>query len=724
MVDIVETQEEILEDIPSTLIPLNEEQLRKKLNRSDLYSFIREKFEFASNDRIQHETIWLAALRAYRGVYSADELQNIAAAQQRNPGSSSAFVKISKTKVLASYGQILDVLFADDSFPLSVKPTTEPSGAAKNIFIVPDQIEEVLDSSSGDIIGFEGDGREIEAGATQDSLFAGLQDKLKGLLQGKSAIEGNSPSPEFPEFSPAEEAANEMNKLIQDQLEESNGKFALRKCTQESVIYGSGIIKGPLPFQATQHVYERDEDGGLIYSPKLKLTPKIQHVSIWNAYPDPDALNQDDMSFFIERHLMDRSKLRSLKRNLSFDKDAIDTILKQKPDHTPEDWEQQIRDNKQSPNSARYEILEYWGWLDEELAARLDLDFDQDKEIQVNVWVSMGEVLKVVINPLIPQNIPYHIVPYEEHPYQIWGIGVPENMNDSQAIINGHWRLAIDNLKFAGNVVFEVNQNQLVPGQDMTTHPGKIWLTQGGAPGQSIFATKYPDTSQSHMVAIDRARQFVDEETGIPSFSHGSTNVTGATRTSSGMSMLMAAASGATRTVIKNYDHYLLKPLGESIFHWNMQFNEENINIRGDINIVANGTSSLLQREVKSQRLLTFLQTAASNPATAPLADYTYILEEIAKSLDLDPEKVINSPERAKMFAELIQLSQQQAEGGPQGGNQQGTGTQGASTTGPQGQGGSGEAAAGANPADTSGVGGGNIGVGNVPQPGESTFSG
>ena len=46
------------------------------------------------------------------------------------------------------------------------------------------------------------------------------------------------------------------------------------------------------------------------------------------------------------------------------------------------------------------------------------------------------------------------------------------------------------------------------------------------------------------------------------------------TRTASGMSMLLGASSLNIKTVIKNIDDFLLKPLGEAFFHWNMQFIE------------------------------------------------------------------------------------------------------------------------------------------------------
>ena len=138
-----------------------------------------------------------------------------------------------------------------------------------------------------------------------------------------------------------------------------------------------------------------------------------------------------------------------------------------------------------------------------------------------------------------------------------------------------------------------------------------------------------------------------------------------------------------------------------------MQFNEKS-EIIGDINIKARGTSSLMMKEVRSQRLMTFMQTA-SNPSLAPFVKWHTILREIAKTLDIDPDKVINDPEKAAIFAQIMGMvngiRENQGNGGQPGMAQ------------------SGGVPSGANPKDTNGSGNSNIGVGSVPQPGEAGFS-
>ena len=83
-----------------------------------------------------------------------------------------------------------------------------------------------------------------------------------------------------------------------------------------------------------------------------------------------------------------------------------------------------------------------------------------------------------------------------------------------------------------------------------------------------------------------------------------------------------------------------------------MQFNFDP-EIKGDLEVKARGTESLMANEVRSQRLMGFLQVA-SNPALAPFAKFDYIIREIAKAMDLDPEKVTNDMREAAIQAELL----------------------------------------------------------------------
>ena len=640
-----------------------------------LVAEINNKFKAASDKRQDDEDRWLQAYHNYRGKY----YKNIQFTEREK---SRVFVKVTKTKVLAAYGQIIDVLFGTGKFPLIIQETKIPEGISEYAHLNPMKekmgdenmqptpgIEGNMDYTPGSTmnmsnggLGFPGDGNELAPGATFDSLN---QDAKLGSLQSKyeeaDLTDGPAPQPELPQIKPAQIAARQLNKLIEDQLDESDANIILRNSIFESCLLGTGIIKGPFTFNKTLHRYNMSGNGNAReYAPEFVKVPKIEFCSVWDFYPDPNARNMDECEYVIHRHRLNRQQFKDLVNRPFFNREKILECLEMGGNYTKQSWETDLdleNNTYGDIENNRYEVLEYWGTIDAMTAREYNLEIDEEipdmSEVQVNIWTVRGKVIRIVENPFKPFRIPYQSFAYEKNPYQFFGIGVPENMDDAQSIMNGHARMAIDNLALAGNLVFDIDESALVNNQSMEVFPGKIFKRQAGVPGQAIYGIKFPNTAPENMQMFDKFRQLADESTGIPSYSHGQTGVQSMTRTASGMSMLMGAASLNIKTVIKNIDDSLIKPLGESMFQWNMQFYEGDLPIIGDFEIKATGSSSLMRKEVRSQRLTMFLQTI-QNPQIAPFVRISEVIKELAHSLDLDPEEILNSKDEAEIHAKII----------------------------------------------------------------------
>ena len=706
--------------------PKEEENQEKQQESNRLASFVYDRFITSERARQSDEDRWLEAFHNYRGQY----YKNVTFREHEK---SRVFVKVTKTKVLAAYGQLIDVLFSANKFPISVEETKVPEGASEYAHLNP--VKETLQNAGPSVeggsdqsmppeqmtlLGFEGDGRELPKGAT----FSGLQEdkeflgSLKGELGDEAVKEGSAPLPEMAQIRPATKLARRMEKLIHDEIDESSGSQELRNAIFESVLLGTGIIKGPFTFNKTLHRYVKNEDGTRSYQPEQVKVPRLEFVSAWDFYPDPNAKNIEECEYVVHRHKLNKNQLRDLLDRPFFDKEAVLETLQDGPNYRNRTFETQIKneDDANTYDQDRFEVLEFWGCVDkkvlEESQIPIPEGMDDEKEMQINAWVTENRVLRMVVNPFKPYRIPYNAFPYEKNPYSFFGIGVPENMKDAQQIMNGHARMAIDNLALSGSLVFDVDESALVAGQNMDVYPGKIFRRQAGMPGQAIHGLKFPNTSTENMMMFDKFRQLADESTGIPSYSHGQTGVQSMTRTASGMSMLLSAANLNIKTVVKNLDDFLLKPLGEAYFQWNMQFYEGDLAIEGDLEVKATGTSSLMQKEVRSQRLTMFLQSV-QNPAIAPFVKIPELIKELAYTLDLDPEAVINDPNEAEIYAKIIGLQnarQNQSVGGTDSSESPMETPQGVPFEAP-------------NP-DNSGVGNGTIGTGGVPQTGEMEFTG
>jgi len=656
----------------------------EEANVSGLVDYVYEKYKRAENYRENDEDRWLRAYRNYRGLYGPD-------VQFTEAEKSRVFVKTTKTKTLAAYSQIVDVLFAGNKFPISVEPTQLPEGVSESVH-ADLQPTPPTQPSMESPYGFAGDGKDLPAGFRGNVELGPLEEKLGDV---ENLKEGAGTTPSTVTFSPAMIAAKNMEKKILDQLEESGATKHLRSIAFEMALFGTGVMKGP--FAVDKEYPSWDDDGE--YDPTFKTVPQVSHVSVWNFYPDPDANNMDEAQYAIERHKLSRNQLRNLKKRPYFRNSVIDSCIEMGETYTKKDWEDDLSDYATGETYIdRFEVIEYWGSVDTDVLLDNEVEIPKElqafDELQANIWICNKKLIRVVLNPFKPAKIPYMAAPYELNPYSFFGVGIAENMDDTQTLMNGFMRMAVDNSVLSGNLLIEVDETNLVPGQDLSVYPGKIFRRQGGAPGQAIFGTKFPNVAGENMQLFDKARQLADESTGLPSFAHGQTGVTGIGRTASGISMLMNAASSGIKAVIKNVDDYLLKPLGENLFSFNMQFNYDE-KTKGDLEIKARGTESLMANEVRSQRLMQFLGIA-SNPALAPFAKFQYIIREIAKSMDLDPEKVTNNMEEAALQAKMMQDMQPQQPPLP----------------------------AGTDPNDPTGAGGGTIGTGVAPTPGEQGFTG
>ena len=92
--------------------------------RNNLVGLINDRYISAKTSRDLDETRWLTAYHNYRGLYG----KNI---RFRESEKSRVFVKVTKTKVLAAFGQLVDVVFGANKFPIGISETKVPEGISE-----------------------------------------------------------------------------------------------------------------------------------------------------------------------------------------------------------------------------------------------------------------------------------------------------------------------------------------------------------------------------------------------------------------------------------------------------------------------------------------------------------------------------------------------------------------------------------------------------------------
>ena len=579
--------------------------------------------------RKETEDEWIKDLRQYQGQYEPEVLARL----EESGARSKVFVGITRTKVMAAYSRLIDLLFQTGDIFFSISPTPIPQISPLLAMQMRQMAMEQVTAASG-----------MDPALNEDLIAQRMQELEGEFVEAEKQI--------------AERAAELMTVEIEDQLAESNAEMKLKESILEACIFGSGAIKaGTVRIDKTQSYSQviNPETGqqGYALAQIEKPMPEIESVSIFDLYPDPYCTTLDDCDGLFRRHVLTKKQFRDLADLPGFDGDAIRYLLKtsRKGNHTEEQHERtrrQIAGINDHGESNRYDVLEFWGTVDGYDLEEHGIEFAEDADLadtyNACVWICGSTVLKVMLNPISGYTLPYHIFPYERAPHQFWGTGVPRMMRDSQTTMNAATRIWLDNLALSSGPMMEVNTDLLAAGEDPTdVHPWRVWLREGGDGSMPAIRWYQPVANANGLNQIvELFRRFADETTSLPSYTHGEQGKS-LNKTATGMSMLMGAANISLKSTVKNIDDFLLEPMIQSLFHFNMEFstNEE---AKGDLKVVSRGSTALIQKEVQSQRLLQFL-SLVSNPTDIAVVDRTKLLRDIAQSMEIDPDEIIKSEE-------------------------------------------------------------------------------
>ncbi|WP_028498296.1 portal protein [Microvirgula aerodenitrificans] len=545
-------------------------------------------------DKSALEQRWLDDLRQYEGRYDAETLSALERA-----GRSTAFVRLTRAKCLAAEARLAEMLLPTDDRNWDIQPTPEP------------------DMPSGPM-------------ATQRQASA-------------------------------DDAAARMRRRMDDVTAECDMNGVMREMLHDAVTLGTGIVKGPAIESRTRRRWARREIAPGAFVSAMEMTrdlrPSVQRVSPWDFFVDPTATALADAEWMAERHRMTRQALRNLARVPGFDADAIRELLEGEPkrsasagrvDEVATDNDGRVIDR------GRYEVWEYHGEIDREDLAAAGVEMPDDALLLVSgvVWICDGHVLKASLNPLDSGEPPYSVFAWEPDSTRPFGLGIPALCRDSQRVANAAWRMLLDNAAMSVMPQIVINSQIVTPVDgEWVLRPGKLWqVTERNTPVNAAFGA-FPVAANLNelMQTFQTAAQLIDEETSLPQIAQGQqTQATPeVTKTAQGMAMLLSGASTVLRRIVKRFDDDMLRPTLSRLYDWFMQYDQDET-IKGDMEIIALGSSSLLVREQTQQGLLNLLQLAQSSPVLGPMTDIPALYRKLVQSMSISADGLVLTDEQMK----------------------------------------------------------------------------
>lgn len=635
--------------------------------RTSLAATLRAKFDEAKDARSLYEQEWLKDLRQYLGVYDPGVERKL------DKNRSHAFIRLTRTKVKAMDARLKDMMFpagGDKNWSISPTPVsteveqmvTAVSSKVLDSVVAAQQQQEAAAAASQAPAGQQGDqpGAQAQAPDAQTqpggtaqppqkpTLFQRFLDKIMGKNQANEIEDKLTEAA----MEDARSRCRRMEKTIDDQLTESRYAKLAAKVMHSGNLYGTGILKGPLVEVRKRGSWQVDKDGMWTYADADEARPYFEFCSIWDMFPDLKATNKDGCEFIFQRHVMLRSDLRKLAKRKDFDGKKINQFVRDNPegDTVPLAYETELLQINQKTEDTnrkrRFEVLEYWGYVDGMDLKNNGLAIPDDKldlEFEANVWLLGNQIIKAVFNPFDASFRPYHFHYFDEDETGVFGVGIPRIMRDTQTVFNALIRAAIDNSAISAGPMFEVIKELLAEGEDSETiAPFRVWLRKvgnaNGAVAQAIRAIQIPNNAPALMNLASLFKQLGDEATAIPAYTHGEQD-RGVARTVGGLSMLMGAANITMKDTVRNYDTGITIPAINAVYHWNMQFNPDD-SIKGDYNVEARGTSSLVAKEIRAQQLEN-MAAGTANQLDAPYVKRGELVKERYRALDLDADQFV-----------------------------------------------------------------------------------
>lgn len=600
---------------------------------TSLASYVRQCWAEAKTAKREVIERLLRCERQRRGVYDPDREAEI-----RRTGGSDIFMMLTDVKCRAAESWIQDVMLNQQERVFELKPSKEP------------QIPNEMKMAIVDLVKREAEEFISQGDQMHPETFRARMEEVHETILHRVREE-------------AADAARRMGDKISDQLDEGKFHEALKKFITDFVTFPCAIIKGPTVKRRKKMAW------GNNYQPMVvtDFVREVERVSPYDIYPAPSSTGVND-AYLFQRHRLSRAAMEAMMGLPGSNNDAIQTVIERYGQTGYMNWESGDSERRflegkpfRLPiNEQAMETLEFWGSINGQMLMDWGLDdksIVEDKEYEVNLWMTGNVVWRAVINPDPLGNRPYNIASWEEVPDSFWGVAMPEVMRDTQIMCNAAARSLANNMGVASGPQVEVTVDRLPDGEDITdVYPWKIWQVTTDRTGGGQPAVRFFQPNMNADVLMNVFQQFArqaDEVTGIPNYVYGSSAVSGAGRTASGLSMLMDNASKGIKNAVANIDK-IVSGIVHRLYLHNMMYDDD-IYIKGDFRVVAKGAIGLIHKEALQMRRNEFL-VATANPIDSQIVGAegrSYLLRELARGLQMDTEKLV--PNADSMRQQTVQ---------------------------------------------------------------------
>lgn len=460
----------------------------------------------------------------------------------------------------------------------------------------------------------------------------------------------------------AKQAADAMERSIDDSLTECKYNGESRKGIEDAVRLGTMVLHGPFPSRQTSKVWLPQPDGTQVLQVNEEIVPASERLDPWDVFFDPSCGNdhQNGRGFFV-RKMVNRKQLRKLVGLPGYDEESIREVLRMPPSRLRVAEGRIIRD---MINDDAYEMWTYHGEIEpDEMQMLSSRTGDPLEDVDFGVLVIVNDKVIGAMDSWVPdRTLPVDVYCWRKADDSPFGYGLPDELEHQQRVVNSAWRLVMDNgrTSLGGQIVMK--KGMIIPQNgSYEITPMKVWLAKDELDDVRAAMTTFEFNShlQELLAIAQSAMQFADMESSMPQLMGGEKG--NAPETVGGMVMLYNNANSVLRQRVKLYDDNITKPHIARYYDWKMA-NDPDPDIKGDFEIDARGSSALLERDIQNQALLN-LANITNNPRYIPHLREREELKAILKAFRVNPEEIMKPEDQVKQEQE--QQAQQGAPADP-----------------------------------------------------------
>jgi hypothetical protein len=456
-----------------------------------------------------------------------------------------------------------------------------------------------------------------------------------------------------------------MEKEMERQLEKSKYGYECRTAIEDRVILGTAILKGPVNTSKIESYYEQSDP--TVWSTKFRSNAEPSYIRVdpWYFFPDDSTNDPCSLEDTIELHPLTRTELAKYAKHEGFLREQVIELLKEEiRDYSASVLEESSALTETSPEymKNKYHVLEYHGPITSEQLDALGIvpayESLDGKTYYGEVWVCQGRVLRVELANIENFETPYQMCPYKKDPTSPFGVGLPLLVRDAQRVVTQSWHMVLDNSAISSGpqIVMQKDLVEPVDGE-WEMRPRKAWfLTDSSATVNQAFQFFVPpNVSADLMSVLNAAKQFAEEESGIPMLMAGMQGTAVTTDSATGMGLLQQASSTLLDLLNETWDDLITAKSIKRLYAWNMQYNPKN-EIKGNFAIDVRSSSDYRNKQLYIRDLEKLSLEASQNPELGKILNLAELQRARLAMMHLPGQRIVRSAE------EIAQIEQQQAQ--------------------------------------------------------------